>query len=115
MDKENRDTQILKKIIGEIDFLINYTAKETYESLTANEGKKRGVAMTFINIGELANKLSDDFQKSATDIPIKSIIAFRNKIAHGYHAIDFEFIWLTITKSIAELKSKIEQKLKIPL
>ena len=59
MDK--RDETILNKILGEITYLESLTEMETYDEFEKDEKTKRATAMTLINIGELANHLSQEF------------------------------------------------------
>ena len=110
---EIRDFKVLKKIIEEIKY-IEETTREIvlFESFIANETIRRAVAMTLINIGELARLLSDELIKSAPDIPFRQIIATRNYAAHGYEKLRFDFIWHTIKTDIPDLKIKIKKLLK---
>lgn len=63
--------------------------------------------MTLINIGELARLLSDKLKNSEKDIPFNEIIATRNIAAHGYFALNFEYVWDTIKVDIPDLKTKL--------
>jgi len=40
------------------------------------------------------------------------IIAFRNRIIHGYGEIDFALVWIVITKHLRPLISQIEKDLE---
>ena len=95
-------------MLEEIAFLQTAVKSVTFESFMGDEEKKRAVSMTLINIGELARLLSDGLKSSAKDIPFKEITATRNIAAHGYHALNFEYIWDTVKISIPDLKLKIE-------
>ena len=79
MDKLMRDSSFLKKIVQEIDYLLGLMGNETLETFVENEERKRAASMTFLNIGELASKLSEDFQKRNVDIPIRKIINLRHR------------------------------------
>ena len=106
-----KDDQILNKIISEIEFLQKYTKPLSLGLILDDEEKKRTIAMTLLNIGELASNLSKEFKKSNDAIPFREIIGMRNHAAHGYFALHFERIWETIQEDIPELKSKIIQLL----
>ena len=41
-------------------------------------------------IGEAANRVSDHKKKELADIPWKVIIGMRNRLIHGYDAVDLE-------------------------
>jgi len=54
-------------------------------------------------IGELANKLSDEFKLKYSDIPWRWVISVRHRIVHDYEGISMGRIWQTIQESIPEL------------
>lgn len=66
--------------------------------------------MNFIVIGEMVEKLSDDFI-SATDKEINwtKVKSFRNIIAHNYFGIDAEEVWQIINGSLVSLKEQLEK------
>ena len=71
------------------------------------------VMMNFVVIGEMADKLSQEFRDSTeTHIDWLKIRGLRNIIAHNYFGIDAEEIWQIIHDSLIELSSDIEQILR---
>ena len=100
----NRDKKVLVKILDEIDIIISSTSDISLVAFLDNETLKRAMAMTLINIGELARLLSEDFKMSAPSIPFREIIATRNVAAHGYLTLKFEDIWSTIKEDIPFLR-----------
>lgn len=68
--------------------------------------------MNFIIIGEMVQRLSDDFKSIHAEIKWPKIWKFRNIIAHDYFGIDAEEVWQIIQKHIPELKAEIEKILK---
>ena len=107
--KENRDKFHLEMILESIDrtewhllgFEFKYfeTEKKTYDA----------VLMQLVNIGEMVNRLSDDFREKYNRLPWHDIIGMRNQIAHGYFKIDPEEVWKTAKKDLPELKKEIEK------
>lgn len=68
------------------------------------------VAMCVLQIGELANSLSEEFRQSTNaKIPWRMIRGMRNVLAHSYGEIDEEVIWETITNDIPHLKVFCEE------
>lgn len=56
-----------------------------------------------MQIGELTNKLSQDFKDNHKEIPWRAIRGMRNLVAHEYGNIDTETVWETAendTKSL---------------
>ena len=62
--------------------------------------------MTLINIGELANHLSE-YVAAQSRIPFRQIVGLRNRAAHGYLVLNFQMIWATVQDSIPTLKEEV--------
>lgn len=75
-----------------------------------------GVCMQLIFIGEnvkvIDAKTDHSYLKSYPDIPWTEIMGLRDIIAHEYHRIDAEEIYLVIKKDIPALLSVIQQMKK---
>lgn len=65
--------------------------------------------MNFIVIGEMVQKLSDEFRITYAKIEWPKIYDFRNIIAHNYFGIDAEEVWQIIHKDIPELEKEIDR------
>ena len=62
--------------------------------------------MNFIIIGEMINKLSNDFfSKYESNFDWLKAKGFRNIIAHNYFGIDAEEVWQIIQTTLKELKA----------
>lgn len=62
-------------------------------------------------IGELAGKvLADDavFAAEYVDVPWRSMVGMRNRIAHGYFEIDLDVVWQTVETSLPNLLESLE-------
>jgi len=70
--------------------------------------------MNFIVVGEMVNKLSDEFI-AATDEKINwtKVKSFRNIIAHNYFGIDAEEVWQIINGSLVSLKEQLEKLIQL--
>jgi len=106
------DSIVLNKILKEIAYLQSKTDNIiSFEDFDKDEDKKRIVAMTLINIGELTRHISQECKDLAKDIPFKNIIGLRDVAAHGYHSLKSDSVWGTVKTSIPDFKSKIEKLL----
>jgi uncharacterized protein with HEPN domain len=63
--------------------------------------------MNFVVIGEMVDKLSDDFKVNNPKIEWVKIKGFRNLVAHDYFRIDAEEVWQIIKNKIPKLRSDI--------
>ena len=69
--------------------------------------------MNFIVIGEMVDKLSEDFLNETSDkIDWLKVKGFRNIIAHNYFGIDAEEVWQIIDDSLPKLKQDLESIIK---
>jgi uncharacterized protein with HEPN domain len=59
-------------------------------------------------IGEMVDKLSDEFKKNHSKIEWVKIKGFRNIVAHDYFGIDAEEVWQIIKSKIPKLKADLQ-------
>lgn len=64
--------------------------------------------MNFIVIGEMVDRLSDEFLQQQNQVDWRKIKGFRNIIAHDYFGVDAEEVWQIATTHIAQLQKDIE-------
>jgi len=69
--------------------------------------------MQFVVIGEIVDKIDDDFKKTYTQVEWQKIKNFRNIIAHNYFGIDADEIWDIINTKLKPLKTELEKLLSI--
>lgn len=76
------------------------SSKERFEISATYQN---AVSMCILQIGELVNRLSDEFKDSNAQIPWRKIRGMRNYVAHEYGTIDLEIVWYVSTVSVREL------------
>jgi len=54
-------------------------------------------------IGEAANRIPKESQVEQPDIPWMQIIGLRNRLIHGYDAVDFDILWQIVTEDLPPL------------
>ena len=59
-------------------------------------------------LGEAANALSDVFRDNHDSIPWYGIIGLRNRLIHGYQAIDNDIIWDVLQNQMPSLLSRLQ-------
>jgi len=63
-------------------------------------------------IGEATKKLPDSLKNEYPDVPWKFMAGIRDKVVHGYFAIDLPIVWKTATTDVPSLKPLIEEILE---
>ena len=106
----HKDFSCIVSIIDSIDKIEKYTvgyknADEFYNNPQSFDASM----MNFIVIGEMAEKLSEEFKEiSGSKINWNKIRSFRNIIAHNYFGIDAEEVWQIINNSLKSLKVEVK-------
>lgn len=60
-------------------------------------------------IGEAASRISDDFKIKNPEIAWIDIVGMRNRLVHGYFAIDHDIVWETAKHYIPDLIAQLEK------
>lgn len=110
--KENRDKIHLERILESIDRVEVHLLGFKFDYFETNKKTYDAVLMQLVNIGEMVNRLSEDFLEKYNDLPYHQIVGMRNQIAHGYFEIDPQEVWKTATKDLPVLKKQIGKILK---
>jgi len=63
-------------------------------------------------IGEAASRLPEDLRERHNDIPWREIIGMRNRLIHGYDAVDYEIVWDVLANYVPVLVDKIPAIIK---
>ena len=68
------------------------------------------VIRNFEVIGEAAGRLSEA-ARQGEDVPWARIIAFRNRLIHGYWSVDLLLAWYVIINDLPKLKAEVKRLL----
>jgi uncharacterized protein with HEPN domain len=106
---QSKDHYCLESIIEAIDRIIEYTSGfNNADDFNDDYRNFDAAMMNFVVIGEMVDKISDEFKKNNDKIEWIKIKGFRNIVAHDYFGIDAEEVWQIIKNKIPTLKSEIK-------
>lgn len=105
----HRDYGCLLNILDSIEKIEAYTSNhESADSFYNQPIAFDATMMNFIVIGEMVDKLSNEFFTNyETEFDWFKAKGFRNIIAHNYFGIDAEEVWQIIHTSLKELKAVV--------
>ena len=107
-----KDQHCLESILEAIDRIIEYTEGiKSADEFNNDHRNFDATMMNFVVIGEMVDKLSDEFKKRYHRIEWVKIKGFRNIFAHDYFGIDAEEVWQIIKNKIPSLRSDISNLL----
>ena len=105
-------SKFLHDILGSIDSIYSFLGETNdFNIYLSDKMLRRAVEREFEIIGEAMNRLS----KIDPEIEISSsrqIIGMRNRVIHGYDAVDDEIVWGTIQRHLPLLKTEIQEILR---
>ena len=106
MKHNDRDISTLKHVIHYCNEINEAIKKHelTLEKITEDTVYKNALAMSIMQIGELASVLSESFRTTHNYMPWNEIKRMRDKAAHHYGEFDVNTLWETVTEDIEPLK-----------
>jgi uncharacterized protein with HEPN domain len=108
-----KDHHCLESILDATNRIIEYTTGiKSADEFNNDYRNFDATMMNFVVIGEMVDKLSEDFKRKHSEIEWIKIKGFRNIVAHDYFGIDAEEVWQIIKNKIPALKSDISLLLK---
>ncbi|MEP7170503.1 MAG: HepT-like ribonuclease domain-containing protein [Bacteroidota bacterium] len=106
---EHINIVLIKDMMFFIDKIENYNLNISHEAFITDRKTVDATLLCIMQIGELANKLSEDFKDKHDGIDWFNVRGLRNRITHDYKNINVELIWDVVTINIPELKKYIEK------
>lgn len=107
--KINRDLNLIEKIFEEITDIENFTDKIVEERFMYDKEKQKAVCLSFQNIGEYSNNISDELKHKYSNVEWRNMKGFRNLIAHEYGKVSMGQVWNMVKVDLPRLKSEIQK------
>lgn len=107
---EEKNHLSLRGILDSAERIINFSRPFlNADEFFTDQKSFDAVCMNFIVIGEMVDRVSDEFKLKYNTIDWKSIKGLRNIIAHDYFGVDAEEIWSIIKLHIPALIESIQK------
>jgi uncharacterized protein with HEPN domain len=62
-------------------------------------------------IGEAASKISQSTRANSPEIPWREIIGMRNRLVHGYAAVDHDIVWNVVSSDLPDITKALQRLL----
>ena len=102
----------LEDMAESIEKILEYTKGMTATQFSADRKTVDSVCFNLAVLGEAANKISPEFQKSHPIIQWREIVSTRNKLIHNYAVIDDEILWDIVHTELPSLLKALRSLLK---
>jgi uncharacterized protein with HEPN domain len=97
------------------DDILSFTAGKTFADFHGDGLLRAGVERKLEIVGEALSQLRRLRPDLAAKVPdLAQIIAFRNILVHGYHAIDKTLVWRVIEADLPRLRNLMDWLLREP-
>jgi len=96
---------ILRNIETIENHLKNINQKEFFKSVLVQDA----ISKRLEEIGENAKKISKEFKKKNSAIPIEEYVNIRNFLTHVYHMLNVDRLWKIVKEELPVLKKQIEK------
>ena len=99
---------LLEDIRQAAERIFTFAAGRSAQELESDALLRSAVERQFEIVGEALNRLVRLDADTAAEIPdYRAIIAFRNRLIHGYNDIDYEVVWEATQSSLPNLLAAV--------
>lgn len=109
MDNKKDNIYYIKRIIVNLNFILEHTQGLSLSEFERNEILIDSVLFRLIQVSENSDKLTSDFKDEHSSIPWRSMKGMRNRIVHEYGTVDLTVIYNTVKEDIPVLLKLINQ------
>lgn len=102
------DTVTLRQMLDHTREAVAYAKNRSRRDLDTDRLLALALAKLVEIIGEAAGRLSPEIREAHPEIPWIEIIGTRNRLIHGYDAIDFDILWRIVSIELPDVAKKLE-------
>lgn len=104
--------EFLRHIIEEADYLIQESAKINQEQFLQDKTITRAFVRSLEIIGEAVKHIPKEIRTKYPEADWRRIAGMRDRLIHGYFAIDYTLVWLIVTERIPTFRNHINNILE---
>lgn len=111
MKKQPRLDDYLRHIEEAALLACSYVSGMDKTTFFQDKRTQQAVIYNIMIIGEAATQVINEypqFTESHPEIPWREMRGIRNRMAHGYFALNVEIIWDTVTTSLEPLQQQVQ-------
>ena len=100
----------LQHIALAIQRIQRYVAGQSASAFAADDKTQDAVLRNIEVIGEAARNVQRhhaDFAAAHAQVPWAVMVGMRNRVSHGYFAVDWDLIWATVHQDLPPLSAQI--------
>ena len=102
------DTITLRQMLDHIEEAVAFAKGRTRADVETDRVFFLALVKLVEIVGEAAGRLSSPLQAAHPEIPWREIIGTRNRLIHGYDAVDYNILWDIVTADFPPLARQIK-------
>jgi len=106
------DSGRLLDMLAAVEKAISFSSGMARSSLDENEMLALALVRLLEIIGEAARFVPDPIKWSYPEVPWQEIAGTRNRLIHGYFAVDLDIVWAIIQNDLPTLAVQLRKILK---
>ena len=110
---DDKNVIIIKNIVAHVNKVFAYCDGMDEKSFVSDDKTVDACLINLQQIGELANKIDEQFKTSHSDVPWNEMRGLRNIIAHNYDGVNVFHIWNTINNDLPDLQRQLKNIISI--
>jgi len=99
----SRDSTRLRHMLEHAEEAVDLAAGTTRASLDANRLLELALTRLVQIVGEAAARVTVETRATLPQVPWPEIVGLRNRLVHGYDAVDLDILWTIIQHDIPPL------------
>lgn len=97
------DTIVLRHMLDHAREAVALVHNMTAVELHANRVRSLALVRLLEIVGEAATRVSEDLRAQHPQIAWRQIISLRNRLIHGYDAVDLDILWQILHEDVPSL------------
>ncbi|GBC99630.1 hypothetical protein HRbin17_02159 [bacterium HR17] len=102
-------TLFLKDILEAMEKIEQFTGETSFDEFVQDDMRASAVVRKLEIIGEAAKNIPSAVRRRYPDVPWSSMARMRDRLTHGYWAVDYEIVWKVIRAELPALKPRIQE------
>ena len=104
-----RNDIIVSKLLAYTEKILDYCVGLDYDQFCRDTKLVEACVFNLSQMGELANRVDDEFAQAHADIPWRYLYGLRNRIVHDYEGVNLSLIWQIIEEDLPQLKETLSK------
>lgn len=102
---------VLRHILDELEYLARTAAVLDMGAFLRDEDRRRAFVRSLEIVGEAAKRLPPEVRAEAAEIDWRAMAGMRDRLIHGYFAVDYELVWDVVVSEVPSLRVQVRSLL----